>query len=232
MAGASRDAIGTVLGAAVNIQQRPGGVTESEPTWLAGLSLRRDRQRCGCMRRRPERSACPRSISCTTPRPAIRSCVPSTPTASSSAPTTRSGSASTVGVSAFATDARDFIERLSGSPFENQDRYRFRGAELTVQTTRIPRLDLRGAYSFLDSDERDASDASAADAAAPSRQPRMGLDAARRVGPCAARCSRPATQLYDSRGSNPGADGGRRLHAGRSRIHPDTGAAFSTSRST
>jgi outer membrane receptor for ferrienterochelin and colicin len=36
-------------------------------------------------------------------------------------------------------------------PFENQDRYRFRGAELTVQTSRIPKLDLRGAYSYLHS---------------------------------------------------------------------------------
>jgi outer membrane cobalamin receptor len=58
---------------------------------------------------------------------------------------------STIGVSAFTTHARDFIERLSGLPFENQDRYRFRGTELTIQTARIPRLDLRGAYSYLHS---------------------------------------------------------------------------------
>ena len=61
--------------------------------------------------------------------------------------------ASTIGLSAFATEARDFIERISGSPFENQEEYRFRGAEVTARTTRVPRLDLRGAYSFLDSDE-------------------------------------------------------------------------------
>jgi len=63
----------------------------------------------------------------------------------------RSAATSSVGLSAFTTHARDFIERLSGLPFENQDRYRFRGAELTVQTSRIPKLDLRGAYSYLHS---------------------------------------------------------------------------------
>ena len=30
--------LGTVLGAALNMQQRPGGATETEPTWLAGVS--------------------------------------------------------------------------------------------------------------------------------------------------------------------------------------------------
>jgi outer membrane cobalamin receptor len=51
----------------------------------------------------------------------------------------------------FSTHARDFIERSAGLPFENQDRYRFSGAEVTVQTTKIPQLNLRGSYSFLDS---------------------------------------------------------------------------------
>ena len=61
----------------------------------------------------------------------------------------RLGTTSSVGLSSFTTHARDFIERLSGLPFENQDRYNFRGAELTMQTGRIPSLDLRGAYSYL-----------------------------------------------------------------------------------
>ena len=56
-------------------------------------------------------------------------------------------------VSVFQTNAYDFIERDSPQPFENHDEYRFRGAELTLQTTRIPRLGLRGGYSFLDSDD-------------------------------------------------------------------------------
>lgn len=71
----------------------------------------------------------------------------------------RIGDGTSFGITAFWTDARDFIERTAGSVFENQDRYRFRGADLSVQTTRIPRLDLRGAYSFLDSDDLTDPDA-------------------------------------------------------------------------
>jgi outer membrane cobalamin receptor len=56
---------------------------------------------------------------------------------------------SSLGVATFSTDAHDFIERVSGSPFENQDRYRFRGLEVSGHTHRIPGLDLRAAYSFL-----------------------------------------------------------------------------------
>ena len=66
----------------------------------------------------------------------------------------RLGTTSTVGVAVFSTHARDFIERPSGLPFENHDRYRFRGTEVTLQTVRIPRLDLRGAYSYLHSVSR------------------------------------------------------------------------------
>ena len=59
----------------------------------------------------------------------------------------------TATVSVFQTNAHDFIERDSPQPFANHDEYRFRGAELTLQTTRIPRLGLRGGYTFLDSDD-------------------------------------------------------------------------------
>ena len=62
----------------------------------------------------------------------------------------RVGGVSTVAVSAFVTRAEDFIERISGAPFENQGTYRFAGAEVTLQTAIIDRLDLRGGYSFLD----------------------------------------------------------------------------------
>ena len=31
--------LGVVIGAAANIQQRPGGISEKKPTWLAGLSF-------------------------------------------------------------------------------------------------------------------------------------------------------------------------------------------------
>jgi outer membrane receptor protein involved in Fe transport len=57
-----------------------------------------------------------------------------------------------VGVAAFVTDARDFIERVSGSPFENQNHYRFRGVELTAQSSHVHTLDLRGSYSLLHAD--------------------------------------------------------------------------------
>ena len=103
----------------------------------------------------------------------------------------------------FTTHARDFIERLVRTPFANQDRYRFRGAELTMQTARIPQLDLRGAYSYLHSvSVTDRRDAPAADAAAPSRQPRMGWT------PMSASAVRGAvyqtgSQLFDSRGAIP-----------------------------
>jgi outer membrane cobalamin receptor len=63
------------------------------------------------------------------------------------------GNTATLGVSAFATDARDFIERTSPDPFENHDRYRFRGAEVVLQTSLVPQLSLRGAYSYLDADD-------------------------------------------------------------------------------
>ena len=61
------------------------------------------------------------------------------------------GRVSTVGISAFVIQAHDFIERISGSPFENQDRYRFAGTEVTLQTAAIERVNLRGSYTFLDS---------------------------------------------------------------------------------
>ena len=59
----------------------------------------------------------------------------------------------TAGISVFQTNAHDFIERDSPQPFENHDEYRFRGVEVTLQATRVPRLALRGGYSFLDADD-------------------------------------------------------------------------------
>jgi vitamin B12 transporter len=65
----------------------------------------------------------------------------------------RVGRASTVGVAFFNTDARNFIERIAGQPFENGNEYRFRGAEFTVETEPLAGVSLRGAYSFLDADD-------------------------------------------------------------------------------
>jgi vitamin B12 transporter len=142
--------LGTVIGAALNTQQRPGGATETDPTWLAGVSY--------------DATAMLRLHASATRKIRVPS-IDQLFNTSSGNPELRSehangvdvgadyrlGTTSSVGLSAFTTHARDFIERPSGLPFANQDRYRFRGAELTMQTARIPKLDLRGAYSYLHS---------------------------------------------------------------------------------
>jgi outer membrane cobalamin receptor len=136
----------------MNAQRRPGGTMDSAPTWLAGTSYDATR-----------RIGLHASVTRKVRVPSIDQLF----NTSSGNPTLRSehaygldtgadyqlGTTSTIGLSAFATEAHDFIERTSGSPFENQDTYRFRGAEVTVRTTRIARLDLRGAYSLLHSVE-------------------------------------------------------------------------------
>jgi len=144
--------LGAVLGAAVNHQDRPDGASDTAPTWLAGVTY--DATRALRLHASGSRK--------------IR--VPSIDqlfNTSSGNPNLRSEHAygvdvgadyrldamSTLGVAGFATDAHDFIERQSGLPFENQDQYRFRGAEVTGSTSWIPRVTLRGAYSFLDSED-------------------------------------------------------------------------------
>jgi outer membrane receptor protein involved in Fe transport len=194
--------LGIVLGAAFNAQRRPGGTTDTAPTWLAGASYdvtQRIRLHASVTRK-------------------IR--VPSIDqlfNTSSGNPELRSehaygvdigadyhlGTTSTIGLSTFATKAHDFIERTSPLPFENQETYRFRGAELTVRTTRIPTLDLRGAYSLLDSDELAATGARPLQTRPRHRgsfewiwTPVNGSSvrgAVYQVGP----------QFYDSRGANP-----------------------------
>jgi len=142
--------LGTVIGAAVNVQQRPGDVTETAPTWLAGVSFdATDLLRLHASATRKIRvPSIDQLFNTSSGNPDLRSEHANGVDAGADY---RVGTASTVGVAVFSTHARDFIERLSGLPFANQDRYRFRGAELTVQTARIPRLDLRGGYSYLHS---------------------------------------------------------------------------------
>jgi outer membrane receptor protein involved in Fe transport len=143
--------LGTVLGAAVTLQRRPGDVSDAAPTWLAGVSY--DATTALRLHASAARKIRVPSIdqlfSTSSGNPALRSEHAYSVDVGADY---RLGAASTVGVAGFATDARDFIERVSGSPFENQTTYRFRGAEVTARTARIPRLDLRGAYSFLDSE--------------------------------------------------------------------------------
>jgi outer membrane receptor protein involved in Fe transport len=110
---------------------------------------------------------------------------------------------STIGLSAFSTHARDFIERTSPAPFQNQDRYHFRGAEVTGRTTALATLDLRGSYSFLDSDNLRPSGTQPLQT-----RPRHRGDVQWIWTPVTGSAVRGAvystgTQLYDSRGSNP-----------------------------
>ena len=143
--------LGTVIGMAANVQQRPGGTTETEPTWLAGVSY----EATDALRLRASASrkirvpSIDQLFNTSSGTPALRS---ERANGVEAGADYTLAAASTVSVSAFSTNARDFIERLSGLPFANQDRYHFRGTEIAVQTARIPRLSLRGAYSFLDAD--------------------------------------------------------------------------------
>ena len=142
---------GTVLGAAVNVQRRPDGQTETDPTWLAGVSYdATDTLRLRASASRKIRvPSIDQLFNTAAGNPELRS---EHANGVDVGAEYKLGAVSTVTVSLFSTHARDFIERHPGEPFANQDRYRFRGSEVTVQTTRIPQLDLRGTYSFLDAD--------------------------------------------------------------------------------
>jgi outer membrane cobalamin receptor len=143
--------LGTVVGGAVNLQRRPHGGANAEPTWIAGVSY----AATGALKLRVSATRKVRV-------PSIDQLFD----AAAGNPELRAEHAygvdagadyqlrgSTVSLSTFATNAYDFIERISGSPFENHDRYRFRGAEVAAHTPWIPRVDLRVAYSFLDADD-------------------------------------------------------------------------------
>jgi outer membrane cobalamin receptor len=142
--------LGTVIGAAVNTQRRPEGETETDPTWLAGVSFdATDMLRLHASATRKIRvPSIDQLFNTSSGNPELRS---EHANGVDLGADYRLGTTSSVGLSVFSTHARDFIERPSGLQFANQDRYRFRGAELTVQTARIPKLDLRGGYSYLHS---------------------------------------------------------------------------------
>jgi vitamin B12 transporter len=142
--------LGTVLGAAVNTQRRPEGATETDPTWLAGVSFEAtDILRLHASAARKIRvPSIDQLFNTSSGNADLRS---EHANGVDVGADFRLGATSSVGLSGFITHARDFIERPSGLPFANQDRYRFRGAELMMQTARIPKLNLRGAYSYLHS---------------------------------------------------------------------------------
>jgi outer membrane cobalamin receptor len=142
--------LGTVLGAAVNWQKRPGDDGAAEPTWIAGLSYDATSalRLHASMTRKVRVPSIDQLYGATAGNPALRS---ERAYGVDMGAERRLGRASTVGVSAFVTHAKDFIERRAGAPFDNQGTYRFTGAELSVQTAPLDRLDVRGSYTFLDS---------------------------------------------------------------------------------
>jgi outer membrane cobalamin receptor len=145
--------VGGVLGAAVNTQHRPGGDTTTEPTWIAGVSYdaTSDVKLRASATRKIRVPSIDQLYNTSSGNPELR---PEHSYGVDVGADYRIDAKSSLGVSVFSTSAHDFIERDSGQqPFQNHDHYRFRGAEATLQTTAVPRLDLRGGYSFLDSDD-------------------------------------------------------------------------------
>jgi outer membrane receptor protein involved in Fe transport len=194
--------LGTVLGAAANVQQRPGGDSESKPTWLAGLSYAAtDTLRLHASATRKIRvPSIDQLFNASAGNAALRA---ERANSVDIGADYRLNPMSVVGISVFSTHARDFIERTSPAPFQNQDRYHFRGAELTGHTTAVPRLDLRGSYSFLDSDNLQPSGTRPLQT-----RPRHRGDFEWIWTPVAGSAVRGAvsstgTQFYDSRGSDP-----------------------------
>jgi outer membrane cobalamin receptor len=192
--------LGTVVGAAANLQRRPGGATATVPTWLAGLSFdATDALRLHASATRKIRMpSIDQLFNTSSGNPDLRA---EHAYGVDAGADYRLGASSTVGVAGFATEARDFIERVSGLPFENQDRYRFRGVELTGRTARISGLDLRAAYSFLHSEN-----VTAAGTRPLQTRPRHRSSLEWIWRPFAATAIRGAafhtgSQLYDSRGA-------------------------------
>jgi outer membrane cobalamin receptor len=144
--------LGTVLGTAVNVQQRPGGGSKVEPTWLAGVSYEAASALTlhASATRKIRVPSIDQLFNTASGNPDLKA---ERAYGVDAGVDYRLGMASSVALSVFSTSARDFIERESGLPFENHDRYRFRGAEVALQTTRVPTLGLRAGYSFLDADD-------------------------------------------------------------------------------
>ena len=142
--------VGTVIGAAVNGQRRVGQDAELTPTWIAGLSYdaTADLRVHGSATRKVRVPSIDQLYSTTAGNAALRS---ERAYGLDLGVDRRLGQDSAVEVSGFVTHARDFIERLSGLPFENQGTYRFAGVEVSARTTAIDRLTVRSTYTFLDS---------------------------------------------------------------------------------
>jgi outer membrane cobalamin receptor len=67
------------------------------------------------------------------------------------------GALTTIGLTLFQTDARDFIERSEDTDrFQNAEHYRFRGVEVVGTVRPVEGGFVRLGYSFLDADDRSA----------------------------------------------------------------------------
>ena len=143
--------VGVVLGGSVDAQPRGGEEGGAAPTWIAGLSYDpTDALRVyGSVTRKIRVPSIDQLFDTAAGNPELRA---EHAYGVDAGVDYRLGKGSTVGVSLFDTEARNFIERQPGQPFENGDAYRFRGAELTIDTTPAPGLSLRGVYSFLDAE--------------------------------------------------------------------------------
>lgn len=62
---------------------------------------------------------------------------------------------SRVALTGFLSDVRDYIEKpFQGEPFQNYEKYRFQGLELTAETRFLRNLILRAGYTFMDTKDK------------------------------------------------------------------------------
>jgi outer membrane cobalamin receptor len=60
-------------------------------------------------------------------------------------------------ITAYRIDAKDFIERIGDDIYRNYEKYRFQGFEVGLENRAVENLNVRLAYSFLDSEDRSAN---------------------------------------------------------------------------
>jgi len=142
--------LGAVLGSAVNWQSRVNAAGEIEPTWIAGVTYDAT-----------EAVRVHTSVTRKIRFPSIDQLYNASSGNADLAPERAYGvdagvsrtwrNATRISVSAFSTRAENFIERDAGARFTNRDRYRFTGVEGELDVRPLARLELRTAYTFLDS---------------------------------------------------------------------------------
>ena len=142
--------LGAVLGAAMNWQDRIDAATRAEPTWIAGVAYdATSRVRLHASATRKIRFP---SISQLYDESAGNAALePERAYGVDAGADRQFGGHSSVGLSVFSTRASNFIERNQGAQFVNRDTYRFSGVEASLDTQAIRNVDLRVAYTFLDS---------------------------------------------------------------------------------